>query len=110
MTAMLESLSILLMCLGAAFMTLGSIGIIKMPDFFRRLHAVSMSDTLGIILFTAGMLVHYGLGLMSFKLLVIFLLMCITNPVGSHALARAAYLSGMKPWRLGRSSQTKERP
>jgi multicomponent Na+:H+ antiporter subunit G len=84
---------------GAVFMTIGSIGIIRMSDFYRRLHAVSMSDTLGIILFTAGMVVYSEFTLVSFKLAVIFLFISITNPVGSHALARAAYRSGLRPWK-----------
>ncbi|MEQ9824501.1 MAG: monovalent cation/H(+) antiporter subunit G [Puniceicoccaceae bacterium] len=98
MSILIEYLSMALLGVGAFFLTLGSVGIIKMPDFYRRLHAVSMSDTLGIILMTSGMILKAGLSLMALKLLTIFLLMAITNPVGSHALSRAALRSGLKPW------------
>lgn len=105
MTMLLELSSMAILSLGVFFLTLGSVGIIKMPDFYRRMHAVSMSDTLGIILVTSGIILQYGVSLMSLKLLGIFVLMAITNPVGSHALARAALRSGMKPWNLKEEKQ-----
>src|SRR5690606_422197 len=98
MTTVFQIMSMILISWVALFLTLGSYGIIKMTDFYRRMHAVSMSDTLRIILVTSGIIVQYGFSLMSFKVFIIFLLIAITNPVGSHALARAALRSGMKPW------------
>lgn len=103
MTTIFQMISMILISLGVLFLTLGSYGIIKMPDFYRRMHAVSMSDTLGIILVTSGIIVQYGFSLISFKVFTIFLLIAITNPVGSHALARAALRSGMKPWNTNRN-------
>jgi len=108
MDTLVKIISATSMFAGAVFMTIGSIGIIRMPDFYRRLHAVSMSDTLGIILFTAGMVAYSGFTLVSFKLAAIFLFMAITNPVGSHALARAAYRSGMRPWRRKQEDKKEE--
>ena len=110
MTTVFQILSMILISSGALFLTLGSYGIIKMPDFYRRMHAVSMSDTLGIILVTSGIIVQYGFSLMSFKVFIIFLLMAITNPVGSHALARAALRSGMKPWNTQTDTTRRKAP
>jgi multicomponent Na+:H+ antiporter subunit G len=98
MNALQNILTVVLMTSGTFFMMTGSIGIVRLPDFFARLHAASKSDTLGIILFTAGMIVYNGMNMDSLKLLVIFILTALTNPVGSHALTRAAFNMGVKPW------------
>lgn len=91
-------LTVIFLVSGAFFMMAGSIGIVRLPNYFNRVHAASMSDTLGIILFTAGMMIYNGLDINSIKLLIIFILVALTNPVGSHALTRAAFYSGVKPW------------
>jgi len=84
--------------LGAFFMLIGSIGVIRLPDFFTRSHATSKSDTLGIMLIVVGLICHEGLVLNSLKLMIIFVFIALANPVGSHALARAAFKFGIKPW------------
>ncbi len=91
-------ITVIFLVLGTFFMMVGSIGIIRLPGFFNRVHAASKSDTLGIILFTVGMIAYNGMDINSFKLLIIFILVALTNPVGSHALARAAFNTGVKPW------------
>lgn len=91
-------LTILLLVAGTVFMMAGSIGILRFPGFFTRLHAASTSDTIGVILFIAGMIVYNGMNINSLKLLAIFILIALTYPVGSHALTRAALNSGEKPW------------
>lgn len=91
-------ITVIFLVLGTFFMMTGSIGIVRLPGFFNRVHAASKSDTLGIILFTVGMIVYNGIDVNSFKLLIIFILVALTNPVGSHALARAAFNAGVKPW------------
>lgn len=91
-------LTVIFLVAGTFFMMVGSIGIVRLPGFFNRIHAGSKSDTLGIILFTAGMMIYNGPDINSLKLLIIFILVALTNPVSSHALTRAAFNSGVKPW------------
>ena len=90
-------LTIILVIVGIAFILVGSIGILRLPDFFTRTHAVSKSDTLGIIFVISGMIIYEGLTLSSLKLGLIILFIALANPIGSHALAKAAIKKGLKP-------------
>jgi multicomponent Na+:H+ antiporter subunit G len=94
-----EIISIALMVGGVFFMLVGSLGLIRLPDFYTRVHAAGKVDTLGVLMFVAGMAVFAGLSLESAKLLLIFVFVALTSPVASHALARRALLFGYKPWR-----------
>jgi multicomponent Na+:H+ antiporter subunit G len=68
-----------------------------MPDVFTRMHAASVSDTLGAGLMIAGMMVEAGFSLVSARLLFLLLFLWFTGPVATHALARAALTAGLKP-------------
>ena len=89
--------SIILIVLGIFFMLVGSIGILRLPDYYSRTHAVSMSDTIGILFVIGGLIVFEGLTLNSIKLLFIVVFIFLANPIGSHALSRTAYRSGLIP-------------
>lgn len=93
-----DIITVVFLLLGTFFMFIGSFGVIRLPDFFTRSHATSKSDTLGIMLIVASLIFFEGISLNSFKLLVIFIFVALANPVGSHALARAALKFGVKPW------------
>ena len=83
--------------LGIFFMLIGSIGILRLPDFFSRTHAISKSDTLGILFVVLGLIIHDGTLVNSLKLGLIMIFIALANPIGSHALANAALKKGMKP-------------
>ncbi|MEX0798503.1 MAG: monovalent cation/H(+) antiporter subunit G [Bacteriovoracaceae bacterium] len=91
MTYLQDGLSIFFVSAGIFFMVVGSIGIIKFPDFYSRTHATSKVDTLGIVLFLGGLSIHLGISQNSAKLMMAIMFIIIANPVASHALARAAY-------------------
>jgi multicomponent Na+:H+ antiporter subunit G len=78
-------------------MSIGSIGVIRLPDFYSRTHAVSKSDTLGILLVIIGLIIYEGMTLNSLKLTFVVLFVMLSNPIGTHALARAAWMRGIKP-------------
>ncbi len=82
---------------GGFFYVVGAIGLNRMPDIFTRMHAVSVSDTLGVGLLTLGMLLQAGFTLVAVKLIMIMVLMMWTGAVATHALARAALHDGEKP-------------
>lgn len=86
---------------GVFFMLVGSIGVIRLPDFYTRSHATSKTDTLGIMLVLWGLAVYEGLTLSGLKLVLITVFIALANPVGSHALVRAAFFIGLKPWERG---------
>ncbi len=91
-------LTLLLMAGGVFFMLVGSIGLLRLPDFYTRVHAAGKVDTLGVLMFVAGTIVFVGLEVLNLKLLLIFVFVALTSPVATHALARKAYLYKYKPW------------
>ena len=68
-----------------------------MPDFFTRMHAASVIETLGAGLILFGLIIQAGWTLIAVKLVMLFLLIFFASPTASHALARAALAKGMKP-------------
>lgn len=81
---------------GAIFLFLGSLGILRMPDIYSRLQTGTKASTMGSI----GMLLGIGLLQPSWliKVIIIILFILLTNPISSHAIARGAYKSGVKPF------------
>ncbi|MBE8540375.1 monovalent cation/H(+) antiporter subunit G [Geoglobus acetivorans] len=95
----LHVVSALLMFSGVFFMIAGALGIIRFPDFYTRLHAAGKCDTLGEVLIILGFIVYEGFSFLSVKLLFLSFFILLANPVGTHALIRAAYLTGVKMWK-----------
>ena len=91
------AVAFVLIGIGIFFIFIGSVGILRLPDFFTRSHAVSKSDTLGIMSVIAGLIVLEGITVNSLKLLLVILFVFLANPIGTHALARAAVVKGLKP-------------
>jgi multicomponent Na+:H+ antiporter subunit G len=98
---------VIFLVIGVAFNTLGSIGLIRFPDVYTRLHAATKCTTFGTIFISLAVII-FGFyfwrvsGEAKYLVLVlhtIIALACliITNPTGAHAIARAAYRSGVKP-------------
>ena len=92
-----DVLAVILISGGVFFLFIGSIGLIRLPDFFSRCNATGKADTLGVMLVLAGLIVYEGLTLNSAKMLIILAFVALTNPTATHALARAAFLFGVKP-------------
>ena len=82
---------------GAFFMLAAGIGVLRLPDLFTRMHAAGMKDTLGTALTMIGLMLQAGFSLVSVKLVLIWAFIWFTSPVASHATARAALLSGVRP-------------
>lgn len=83
---------------GLFFLAVSSIGIIRLPDFYSRNHAVGKSETLGSMLMLCGLAIYHGFEINSAKLVVILLFIVLANPTATHVIARAAYRSGLQPW------------
>ncbi len=90
-----------LIALGLAFMVITALGMIRLPDFYARVHAVSKSETLGIALVLLGLILHEGATLVSLKIGLVLVFVAVANPVGAHLLTRAALRTGQLPWRRG---------
>lgn len=85
------------MLAGGLFCLIGGIGLLRMPDFYTRMHAASVTETLGVGLILLGLLLQAGWSLIAAKLAMIGLLVFFVSPTASHALARAALLRGLRP-------------
>jgi len=98
---MTESIAVICLSAGCFFLLLGSIGVIRFPDFYSRAHAMSKPDTMGLILSLTGLALLNGWNLTSLKLLVVVFFVAIVNSSTTHALVRAALRNGLKPWTKG---------
>jgi multicomponent Na+:H+ antiporter subunit G len=94
---LLDIASWALVLVGGAFCIIGAIGLLRMPDFFTRMHAASIIDTLGAAFILLGLMLQAGFSLVTVKLIAIGLLLFFTSPVSTHALARAALARGVEP-------------
>ena len=82
---------------GAAFLVIGAIGLVRLPDFFTRIHATGLIDTMGIGLTFAGLVLLAGWTLPAVKLVLILCFMLLTGPTATHALAKAALHGRLDP-------------
>ena len=87
--------------IGLVFIMLGVIGVLRLPDFYTRLHAMGKCDTLGVALVLVALAIHEGMTLYSLKILLISVCIGLANPTATHALGRAAYRAGLVPWGSG---------
>ncbi|MGC2872012.1 monovalent cation/H(+) antiporter subunit G [Ihubacter sp. mB4P-1] len=94
-----EILSGILLISGFIFMTISAVGVVRLPDFFSRLHASSIGETLGIVLAGIGLAIYGGLNLTSAKILLVVAALFLVNPLGTHLISKAAIRSGEQPWR-----------
>lgn len=91
----LSILGYILILVGSIFLLLGSLGIVRMPDLYNRIQAGTKATTLG------ALSAIIGVGLVQpawfLKTLIIAMFIVLTNPIGSHSIARSSYKSGIKP-------------
>lgn len=83
----------ILLLSGSVFCLIGTLGLMRLPDFFSRVHAAGIIDSLGAILILLGLITQAHDILVIIKLLLILLFMMLTGPTAVHALARAALLT-----------------
>jgi multicomponent Na+:H+ antiporter subunit G len=93
----LDILSWICLVAGGLLGIVGGIGIHRFPDFYSRLHAAGITDTLCAMLIILGLGFQAGWGIAAFKLVLIFVFLFFTAPTATHALANAALHRGLKP-------------
>jgi len=97
MSVWVDAASWLCLAAGGFFCVIGGVGLLRMPDFYTRMHAASVIETLGAGLILLGLLLQAGPTLVAVKLLMVGLLIFFASPTATHALARAAMVRGLKP-------------
>ena len=91
----LEILSTIFLALGAFLSLTGAFGLFRFPDFFTRVHAASITDSLATIFIIFGLLLRTDAGLVAVKLIFILIFLLLTSPTASHALAKSARHGGL---------------
>ena len=104
MSQALDMLSVLLLFFGVLFILVGSIGLLRMPDVFTRMHAAGITDTIGAAAIILGLMLVAGWTIVLIKLLIVLLFLMLLHPTACHALARAAVHGIRSPWQ-GESEQ-----
>lgn len=90
-------IAIIAMLAGLFFVLAGTIGVLRLPDFFTRVHAAGMTDTMGAELIIVGLIIQSGFTQLSLKFLLVAILLLVTSPTATHAVANAAHHVGLKP-------------
>ena len=107
MEAVRELLSWALIVSGGVFCVIGGIGVLRMPEFYARMHAAGVTDTLGAALVLIGLMLQPAHWTVTVKLVVILVFLFSTSPTAAHALIHAAYGNG-QPLKLAPDAETTE--
>lgn len=94
----MKIIAVLFLLAGFFFIVVAAVGVLRLPDFYSRMHASGKSETLGMFLCFAGLAIYEGFTVTSVKFLVIAFFVSFANPIGTHIICREAYRSGLKPW------------
>lgn len=93
-----EILTMVLLLVGTLFMVIAGLGVLRMPDLYTRMSASAKANTLGISLILLGALVYFPDAGTKGIALAVIAFMFLSNPIGAHMIARAAYLAGVPLW------------
>ncbi len=86
-----EAVMIVFIIGGLFFFTVGTVGILRLPDMYTRAHSAAKCDTLGAVLILIGIIIYNGESYASLKLLLIIIFLWVTNPTATHLIAKAYY-------------------
>ncbi len=96
MSAVLAALSWIFIAIGSFFCIVGGLGLLRLPDFYTRSHAVGVTDTCGATLVLVGLMMQSPDGMVLIKLVTVMTFMLVTSPISSHAVTKAAWRSGLE--------------
>jgi multicomponent Na+:H+ antiporter subunit G len=97
LSVVIDVLSWALILVGGAFGVIGGIGLLRLPDFFSRIHAASITDSMCAPCIIAGLMLQAGFTLVTVKLAFLVVFLFLTSPTAAHALAKAALHGGLEP-------------
>jgi multicomponent Na+:H+ antiporter subunit G len=97
MQLLADTLSWFFLLSGGLAVMIGSLGLLRFPDFYTRLHASGITDSFGTAAILVGLSFQAGLTLVTVKLLLITLFILLTSPTSTHALAKSALHGKLKP-------------
>jgi len=94
-----DYLSVALLIVGGLFFLAGTVGLLRFPDIYSRLHALTKADNVGLGLTVAGLAVQAGSWAVAGKLLLIWMLVLLAGACVSYLIAHGALQRGVRPWR-----------
>ena len=94
-----ELLTLILILAGAVFFLAGTVGLLRFPDVYTRLHALTKADNVGLGLVVAGLVLQAESWAAMGKLLIIWLLVLLASASVAHLVARTALRKGIRPWK-----------
>jgi multicomponent Na+:H+ antiporter subunit G len=94
-----ETIGTIFIVIGLGFDFFGCLGLIRLPDVYNRLQASTKCVTLGTCSILLGAFLFRGFSAAGIKALLCLAFILLTSPVSAHALARGAYISGVKLWK-----------
>jgi len=100
--AIRDAVVVLLFCFGIFFFLVGTVGLVRLPDFFCRTHATSKCDSVGAVSLLLALAIHNGLDPSTLKILALIALVLLNSPTIGHALARAAHRTKLFAWHAER--------
>ncbi len=106
----ISAVSAVFLIAGTFFAFTGAVGMLRMPDFFSRVHPAGKTDTLAQTLFMVGLLLQASgsvTGIEAIKLVMITALLFLTTPTATHAITQAAYKGGLRPTEKSGESPSK---
>lgn len=92
-----DALGLATVLAGVVFVLIGAIGVLRLPDFYTRMHAAGVTDTLGAGLVLLGLMMQADSVQTAAKLALIGFFLFLTSPTSTHAVANAAYTAGVEP-------------
>lgn len=98
MAVLTDALTVLLLAAGAAFFVAGTVGVLRFPDLYTRLHALTKADNVGLGLVMIGLALQSGSFGAALRLIVIWLLVLLASSSAGHLIARTALRNGITPW------------
>ncbi len=102
---MREFIAILLLIIGAVFIFISALGVVRMPDLYLRMSSSTKTGTLGVgSILLAAAIYFFELGVASLAIAIIFFVL-LTAPVAAHMIARAAYFNGVPLWKETRYNE-----
>lgn len=96
---MIEIVSAIVIIVGVLFVVIGAVGLLRLPDFYIRISAITKAATVGVACIMIGVALYYNEMSMAFKAFAVILFLLITSPIAAHIIGRAAYNGGVPLWK-----------
>jgi multicomponent Na+:H+ antiporter subunit G len=110
--SIISIVSIIFIVVGVFFFATATLGLLRFPDFYTRMHATGKGDTMGALMCLTGLALytfHSGFSLatlfVSIKIMLIAVFICVANPTATHAITKAGLDCGVKPYTKKRDSE-----